>query len=537
MIQVKKEIEATNTENIVYDISLDGTVVNALGCNINSNTDGFNFQMPSDDKFRYTEENPYISNGKGRNSEEGKAYTKVEGDVAEFEDIYFYQPWNGGVNKMGLGVDEYVPASINYSRKNYSDLLDNGKTKLVGNTVKSRKMSGYLENFLTGAIDLLLHGKGQEFLDLYYDYISKIFNYQIPLRDIASKGKIKKTISDYIADCKTTTKSGSKKSRQAWYELVLEKQKIDKDFKVEIDDTIYYINTGVKKSESDVKRITHQYCKIDGKEVEINSKVKKQLLTPKCEELGIEYKSLKTKQIKEMLKPFIIKEEDEIILNCKLVPRELIEADEDILCNDEIEYNVVKYIDQFNSRIKPLLVCFSPNIRSKIMITDPSERPYFTESECELVSGFPNKETDQDTYEALMTPERKEIEYWLSIGEEPPFIKECEINWEKLVDDYKEIKKKEDDALFIEENNKYLELLNSLTQEERIAFESESEIPSRILDIVEIHDDLRFYFKQIPTMTPSTGGNVFEDLGTDIIRDIIDSENNFEKAEIGITNE
>ena len=33
-------------DGYVYDISLDGTVVNALGLNVISNTDGFNFKLP-----------------------------------------------------------------------------------------------------------------------------------------------------------------------------------------------------------------------------------------------------------------------------------------------------------------------------------------------------------------------------------------------------------------------------------------------------------------------------------------------------------
>ena len=64
---------------------------------------------------------------------------------------------------MGLGVDEYCPATINFSRKNYADLLENGKTKKVGNTIKSRKMSGYIEKFLDEGIDLLFNGNGQKF--------------------------------------------------------------------------------------------------------------------------------------------------------------------------------------------------------------------------------------------------------------------------------------------------------------------------------------------------------------------------------------
>ena len=139
-----------------------------------------------------------------------------------------------------------------FARKNYSDLMLDGSTKKVGNTIKSRKMSGYLEKFIDKGVDLLLHGNGYAFLNEYYSYIEKIYNYQIPIKDIASKGNIKKTIKDYVADCKTLTKSGSKKSRQAWYELAI-KNNLD----VKVSDTIYYINTGTKKGHSDVKRITH----------------------------------------------------------------------------------------------------------------------------------------------------------------------------------------------------------------------------------------------------------------------------------------
>lgn len=67
-------------------------------------------------------------------------------------------------------------------------------------------------------------------------------------------------------------------------------------------DSIYYINTGSKKSDSDVKRITHQYVKIDGKEVELTAKITRQLLEPECEKKNILYKNLKTKDKKEMLK-------------------------------------------------------------------------------------------------------------------------------------------------------------------------------------------------------------------------------------------
>jgi len=500
-----KIINTKQTNNYVYDISLDGTFVNALGCNVLHNTDGFNFQMPTE--FRYTEENPYIGKGLGRNVIKGKAYIGVEADVAEFEDLYLNQPFNGGVNKMGLGIDEYCDATINFSRKNYADLLENGKTKKVGNTIKSRRMSGYIEKFLDEAIDLLLRGNGQQFLDNYYAYIEKIYNYQIPLRDIASKGKIKKTLAQYKEDCNTVTKAGTKKSRQAWYELVLREE----GMKVDLNDTIYYVNTGVKKSETDVKRITHEFVKINGEEVELDNKIRKQIL---LEIVGSEegVKTLSNKQKKELIKTRITREEDEIVLNCKIVPQSIIDAPEGILCTDEIEYNVVKYIDQFNKRIKPLLVCFSPEIRETILIQNPEQRQYFTTEQCQLVSGYPNKETEQDTYEQLMTLERKEMDFWLSINQEPPFIKECGLNWEEIVVKYQEMRKMEEDAIFQEENEKYLKALNELTIDDIEKFDEDGTIPSSLTKIVQLNSDMYFKFIKLPHLSPTTGGYIFDDI-------------------------
>ena len=507
-----KKINIGKLNDYVYDISLDGTVVNALGLNIISNTDGFNFKMP--ETFRYTDEHPYIGKGLGRNTVKGKEYTKVEADVAEFEDTYFNHAWNGGINKMGLGIDEFCDATINFARKNYADLMPDGKTKKVGNTIKSRKMSGYLEKFIDDGVNTLLHGNGSKFLENYYDYISRIYNYQIPIKDIASKGKIKKTLKEYKEDCNTLTKAGNKKSRQAWYELA-----IRNNLNVNVSDTIYYINTGTKKGHNDVKKVVHQFIKGEnGEEIELTNKLKTELFKKELDNYGVtKVKELSADNKKEIIKKYVIREDDEIILNCQIVSNDIIENDKNILCSDVegLEYNSEKYIEQFNSRITPLLVCFSPDIRNRILITNPKDRQYFTEEEAKLVSGYPNKETDQDTYEALMTPEKKEIGYWLKIGEIPPFVKECGIDWDKLVENYLEEKKKEDDELFQQENNKYLEALNKLTNKDIEAFEDEGEIPQFILDIVSLDTDMRFHFNKIPSMTPSTGGFIFDDISSD----------------------
>ena len=424
---------------------------------------------------------------------------------------------------MGLGLDEECDATINFARKNYADKMPDGKTKKVGNTIKSRKMSGYLEKFIDDGVNLLLNGEGSKFLEEYYAYLSRIYNYQIPIKDIASKGKIKKTIKEYVADCNTLTKAGNKKSRQAWYELA-----IRDGLNVNVSDTIYYINTGTKKGHSDVKKVTHQFIKDEnGDEIELTNKLKSELFKKEFDTYGVSsIKELSAAVKKEIIKKYVIREEDEVILNCQIVPNDIIEDESDILCSDVdgLEYNSEKYIEQFNNRIKPLLVCFSPDIRNRILITNPEDKQYFTEEEAKLVSGYPNKETDQDTYEALMTPEKKEIGYWIKINEVPPFVKECGIDWDDLVKQYKIEKEKEETELFKQENDKYLNALNQLTKKDIDAFEEDGEIPQFILDVVSLDTDMRFRFNKIPTMTPSTGGLVFDDISFDrnIIIDKVD---------------
>jgi hypothetical protein len=159
---------------------------------------------------------------------------------------------------MGLGIDEVVDSTINFSRKNYADYFPENPypkdVKLVGNSIKSKKINTYIAKFLDVAIRQLLRGEGQAFIEEYYNYIDKIYNLRIPLRDIATKGKIKKSIDQYLKDIKEVTKAGRPKSRQAWYELA-----IKENLPVSNGDTVYYINTGTSKSHADVKKVTHWY--------------------------------------------------------------------------------------------------------------------------------------------------------------------------------------------------------------------------------------------------------------------------------------
>lgn len=504
------------TADYVYDISLDGTVVNALGYNVMSNTDGFNFKKPS--KFRYTDENPYIGLGKGRNSVAGKKYTGVEADVCEFEDLFVNEAYNGGILKNGLGIDEFCDACIQFSRKNYADLMPDGSVKLVGNSIKSKKMPLYIENFLNVAIKMLLQGQGKAFLEFYYDYVEKIYNLQIPLKEIASVGKIKTSIEEYKKGCKELTKSGSKKARQAWYELA-----IQNDLNVNMGDSIYYINTGTKKNDSDVKRVTEYYSVIDGVKQNVTKQVKK-VHKDAQKSNGVDYyykmQTMTYVQFAESMLHMHITEEDELSYNCILLPNEIVEDEEPHYCDDTFEYNVAKYIEMFNKRITPLLVCFSTNIRycvnekgktiNNILITNPKDRKCFTEEESVLVCGQPYKPTDQDTYEQLMTIEDKEIKFWLKIDKKPPYVDECGMDWEKIKSDYRKRMPDIDTELFEDEMIKYNSIISQLTDTDIDNFNEDGTLPTKLMDIVFLDKDNTHFLSKKFNVTIGTIYDIIE---------------------------
>lgn len=381
-----------------------------------------------------------------------------------------------------------VSATINFSRKNYADHFPENPfpddVKLVGNTIKSKKMPEYISKFLTVGIRLLLNGKGQEFLNEYYNYIEKIYNYKIPLLDIATKGKIKKSIAEYQKDVQEITKAGRPKSRQAWYELA-----IKNDLHVDNGDTIYYINTGKSKSHSDIKKVTHYYVYDDN--TLFNGKRE---ITKDIDKGYKEYKKNNTNNpmdkitwINKTYPSFFV--EEEVVFNCVLVPQNIINSDVDMFCSEEngIEYNTSKYIDMFNKRITPLLVCFNKEIRNKILIENPNDRQYFTEEQCILSSGEPNKPGDQDTYEQLMTMEDKEIKFWMKYDLIPPFVEECGMGtWENIKKEYIERMENEKRLGIDKERELYATYIDKLSRDEVNKFMEEGEIPSSLLRIIDI---------------------------------------------------
>ena len=333
-------------------------------------TDGFNFSIP-DNVGDFT----YISNGRHHSTEEGKEYKGAEAVVCEYNDVYMY-----GV--MGLSIDEVCEATINLARKNYADLID-GEVKLVGNTIKSKKLQGFVSDFIDVGIRMLLDGDGSGFVNEYYDTIERLYNLEIPLSQIANKSRVRMSKKDYEKRRTQLNKAGNPLPKQAHMELMLQ-HKLDLD----LGTTIYYVNVGTKKGDGDVQT----------KKKWNKTKIKKY-----TEENGNF--------------PFD-PEEKELIINCELVPSNVIENEPEKTGN----YNYVRYIEAFNKRIKPLLVCFHPEVREDILISTPEDRQYFTSSQLELTSGIPYNDSDQDNLDELLQITEQEMTFWNNMKLSPTYM-------------------------------------------------------------------------------------------------------------------
>src|SRR5690606_6470285 len=93
--------------------------------------------------------------------------------------------------------------------------------KYTGNTIKSSTLPEYIEKFLDKGMKMILHEKPVDFVNYYYEYLEKLTTFQIPLKEIASKARVKKTMMEYLK--RGAASNGNLLSRQAHMELILAK--------------------------------------------------------------------------------------------------------------------------------------------------------------------------------------------------------------------------------------------------------------------------------------------------------------------------
>ena len=351
-------------------------------------TDGMNFSLPDGG----VDDRRYIGKGLNWLVKPGKEYTGFDADVAEFNDMFMR-------GAMGLDCDGTWKSCINLARKNYATMEHNGKVKLTGNTIKSKKLPLYIEEFLDKAVKLLLEGDGKGFVEWYYEYLTKIFNQEIPLMKIAQRAKVKLSLDDYRKRSTQKTKSGGSLSMMAHMELAI-KEKLN----VNLGDIIFYVNNGVRASHGDVQKINKP--KTGWKQEHIDSYLKS-------------YGKHPSESLEHMIQ-----------LNCYMLDSSKFESNPDMTG----EYNVPRAITTFNKRIEPLLIVFNKDVRDSLIVSDPEERSFFTTEQCQLINGIPFKTEDQDTVEDLLTITDEELDFWKKVDIDPNYIYElAEPGWEEYI--------------------------------------------------------------------------------------------------------
>lgn len=378
-------------------------------------TDGVNFTYPETSRFKLdgTEvPEPLPIDEIWKYTVDGKELSGIKAVVEFFNDKIMPKPF------MGVDIDGTWLSSLNLSRINYANLSDEyfdekkqklipKKIKLTGNTIKSKVMPEYIEEFIDRGLQYILDGDGDGFVEYYNKYLEKIYYKQIPLRKIATKKKYKISVKQYMN--RGTDKNGRKKAKMAHMEAVLlernalveaeyekvygkgESVTIEEKYEAvghlipnepDMDSYIYYVNRGTKKGHADSGTMED--------------------------------------------------ENGNTILCSRIINSDDLENNPDMLG----EYNVAKYVAAFNNKVKSILEGFEPNIRKMILIANPEKREFFSKNELEL-KNFP-----ADDLEESLILEEKELEFWNRTGLNPRLIwdgfKLPEENALEEVDEYEE---------------------------------------------------------------------------------------------------
>jgi DNA polymerase elongation subunit (family B) len=368
-------------------------------------TDGINFHFPEKTKIRITDEGVTMAENE-QPIEEMWQYggkTGIHALIEKYNKEEMKPPY------MSVDEDGESIACLNLSRINYATLSVSKdkktgelkeKVKLTGNTIKSKVMPEYIEDFIDKALKMILQGKSKEFIDYYYDYANDIRYMQIPLKKIASKSKIKNTFTAYKKRGKD--KNGRQKGMQAHMELLIEKREqiarelyekhkdefilekvkevndIDTIMKLvanymppepELDSMVYYVNCGYKKSHGDSRKI-----------------------------------------------------KDKVTGNERFVAK-LID-NENLLNNPNLtgEYNYEKYLDAFNKRVMTLLAGFDPEIRKKILVKINKQGDLMGSKDNFVSNNLALLNFDLDDFNESMHLEKLEVEFWNKTGYDPRLI-------------------------------------------------------------------------------------------------------------------
>jgi len=309
---------------------------------------------------------------------------------------------------MSVDDDGEFVSCLNLARINYATLalVPDKKTgelkekiKLTGNTIKSKVMPEYIEEFINNGFKLILNGKGKEFFDYYNDYAANIYYRQIPLKKIANKSRIKTTIAAYKKRGKD--KNGRDKGMQAHMELIIQQRE-------ELAEKLFEEH----KQEFDLSKIKNL-------NIDVKMKLVANYMPPEPElDSVIYYYNTGTKKSAGSSSATVDPETGKKIFNSKIIT-----ADE-LLENPNVtgDYNAVKYLAAFNERVSTILVGFEPEVAKKMLSTvvkvKKSKEVKFVQAD------FPSyelelKSFDLNDLDESMYLEEMEVNFWNKTGLDP----------------------------------------------------------------------------------------------------------------------
>ena len=370
-------------------------------------TDGINFQYPETTNIGFNDSGE-VPVGVDTPIEQAWQYggkTGINALILKFNKEEMRAPY------MSVDNDGESISCLNLSRINYATLAlakdkKSGemkeKIKLTGNTIKSKVMPGYIQEFIDKGLELILHDKGKEFVDYYNEYAKLLYYRQIPLRKIASKSRIKSTINQYKK--RGNDKNGRAKGKQAHMELLIAKRnKIAEEVFQKYKGSLLFVKAEEKLTIEDKLKLVNDYMP---PEPELDSVVY--------------FVNTGTK----------ISDSNSGIMKDKVTGEEkfcaaIITAD-DMLENPDMkgEYNIAKYLNAFNKRVKSLLVGFEPEVSKAILAKIVKDKKT---KEVDLKCGGENyasydlklKNFDLNDLDESMYLETKEVEFWNRTGYDP----------------------------------------------------------------------------------------------------------------------
>ena len=392
-------------------------------------TDGINFQIPEKTTILVTDEGVTEGVNEGLIEEMWKYNGKT--GIAALINKYNDEMKADGEAKLGsksyMAVDndgEFI-SCLNLSRINYAtlSLAKNKKTgnmdekvKLTGNTIKSKVMPEYIEEFIDKGLKMILKGDGVGFVEYYNNYAEDIYYMQIPLKKIATKMRYKNNIKSYMN--RGCDKNGKPKGKQAHMELLIDKRnKIALELFEKYKDGLDFSKSEDKLTVEEKMRLIYDYMP---PEPEIDSMI---YLVNIGQKKG-EGNSSRNK--------------DTLEFNSMIITNQELNDNPDMTG----KYNAARYLDAFNKRVKVLLAGFEPEVAKKILckiVVDKKTKKQ------ELVKYLPVprelelKSFDFNSVEDSMILEPKEVIFWNKTGYNPYLIWDgfkCDENNQLYLDAY-----------------------------------------------------------------------------------------------------